>query len=140
MLVGSSGLVACGMPPATHVRVATATPDELKSLDSKDGVWYDFEPGDVVPVHFAFLGVIEGAAEQPTVFRAKRKFSLVMYKNSPMQISFDGKTFAGPQSSKSVIAVMPREKGNGGELGWIIYIGEDGNVQAELEQAAKKNK
>jgi hypothetical protein len=68
------------------------------------------------------------------VFRAKQRVFFVTSKQGPMQISFDGKTFAGPNGSQSLIAVVPREDGKGGQLGWMIYMGESGNPEAELKQ------
>ena len=133
-------LSACMGPQGPHVRVATATAAELDALKDKDNVWYEFQPGDIVPVEFLFLGAVEGGDEKPAVLRAKRRFFFAMDSQGMMHISFDGKTFAGPESSKSVIAVIPRADGKGGQLGWVIYIGESGNVKAELEAAAKAGK
>src|SRR5687767_1020972 len=93
--------VGCGATMGPKVRVATATPAELKAAEEADNVWYEFQPGDVIPVNLAFLGAFEGGARQPAVFRAKQRMFFVMFKNAPMQISFDGKTFAGPQGSQS---------------------------------------
>jgi len=122
------------------VRVATATPAQLAAVEDKDNVWYEFQPGDVIPVQLAFMGVVEGGSREPAVFRAKQHFYFVTFQHAPMQISFDGKSFAGPQSSKSLIAVMPRSDGKGGELGWVIYMGESGDAKAELQKVVDANK
>ncbi len=116
-----------------HVRVATATPDQLKSVDGQDNVWYEFMPGDVIPVQFGYLGAVEGGSSGPAAFRAKQHFFLVATRQG-IQISFDGKTFAGPDSSQSVIAVVPRKDGRGGKLVWVIYMGESGDPKAELQK------
>ncbi len=134
-------LVGCGPPPGPFVRVATATPAQLAAVQDAPMVWYEFQPGDAVPVHFGFLGVFEGGTDQPAVFRAKRKFFLVMRKDMPMLISFDGTTFAGPNNIQSILAVLPREDGGpGGQLGWLHYIGESGNPEEEIKQLVEKSK
>jgi hypothetical protein len=125
-------LGACGPAKGPQIRVATATAAELEAAREQDDVWYEFQPGDVIPVQFGFLGAVEGGSDGPAVFRAKQRFYFVMRKNMPMQISFDGETFAGQRSSQSVIAVLPRKDGKGGQLGWLIYMGEGGDPEAEL--------
>ena len=39
----------------------------------------------------------------------------------------------------SVPVDTPREDGKGGELGWIIYMGESGDPEAELKAMVKKH-
>ncbi|MEZ4375877.1 MAG: hypothetical protein R3B07_34030 [Polyangiaceae bacterium] len=133
-LIGLLSFGAACVPQATgpKIRVATATPQQLADAEKEDQVWYEFQQGDVIPVHFAFLGVSEGGMREPLVFRAKQQFWFVTFKNGPMQISFDGKTFAGERAIQSLIAVVPRKDGQGGQLGWIIYMGQ-GNPEAELK-------
>lgn len=137
----SAGALLCGVLLAgcmtangPRVRVATATAEQLKAVEGKDQVWYEFQPGDVVPVALGFLGAMEGGSEQPLAFRAKQHFYFVMTKDRPMQISFDGSSFAGENSSQSLIAVIPRKDGTGGQLGWMIYMGESGDPKAELKK------
>lgn len=144
-LTAGIGLLAlalggCGAPAGPHIRVATATPAQLTAAEDQDVVWYEFQPGDVVPLHLAFLGVVEGGSEQPAVFRAKQHFYFVMFKNQPMQISFDGKSFAGPQASQSLIAVLPRKDASGGQIGWMIYMGESGDPKGELKKLVESSK
>jgi len=132
-------LGACGPAMGPTVRVATATPAQLAEVEDKDNVWYEFQPGDVIPVQLAFMGVMEGGSEA-AVFRAKQHFYFVMFQHAPMQISFDGKTFAGPHSSQSLIGVLPRKDGKGGQLGWMIYMGESADAKAELQKLVDANK
>jgi len=132
-------LGGCGAPSGPHIRVATATPQQLAEVENEDVVWYEFQPGDVVPVQLLFLGAVEGGSQAPVGFRAKQRFFFVTNKNGPMQISFDGRTFANPNSSQWVIAVMPREDGKGGQLGWVIYMGESGDPQAELQKLVERH-
>jgi hypothetical protein len=51
-----------------------------------------------------------------------------------MRISFDGKSFAGENASQWVIAVLPRKDGPGGQLGWVIYLGESGDPDKALAE------
>lgn len=134
--VVASGLLlgGCMAPTGPHIRVATATADQLKSVEGQDDVWYEFMPGDVIPVQFGYLGAVEGGSRGPAAFRAKQHFFLVATKQGGIQISFDGKSFAGPESSQSVIAVVPRKDGHGGQLVWVIYMGESGDPKAELQK------
>jgi hypothetical protein len=134
LLIGGLLLAGCGPSAGKRVRVATASPAELEAALNEDNVWYEFQPGDVIPVQLGFMGAMEGGAQGPVVFRAKHRFFFVTSKNGPMQISFDGKTFAGQQGSQSLIAVLPRRDGNGGQLAWMIYMGESGDPEAELKQ------
>lgn len=122
------------------LRVATATAEEIKAVEDQDNVWYEFQPGDVVPVQLGFLGVMEGGSRNPAVFRAKQHFYFVMSKNQPMQVSFDGKTFAGPNARQSLIAVLPREDGRGGQLAWFIFMGESGDPKAALDTLIEESK
>ncbi len=132
-LLAAALLSACMAPQGPRVRVATATKAELESVQSEDVVWYEFQPGDVVPVQFGFLGTMEGGSDGPAVFRAKRQFYFVTTQHG-LKISFDGKSFAGPNSSQSVIAVVPRRDGKGGALVWAIYVGESGDAEGELDR------
>jgi hypothetical protein len=133
------GAVACGPAVGPKIRVATATTQQIEAAEDQDNVWYEFQPGDVIPVQFAFLGAMEGGSRE-AVFRAKQHFWFVMFKNAPMQLSFDGETFAGPHNSQSLIGVIPRKDGQGGQLGWFIYMGESGDPKAELGKLIEESK
>lgn len=122
------------------MRVATATSAELAAAEKQDTIWYDFEPGDVIPTKIGFVGALQGGASEGAVLRAKRKLSFVMRKNQPMQISFDGKTFAGPHSTKFGVLAVPKKAEDGLELVWILYVGEDGNMEAAIEAELRDSK
>lgn len=140
LAVASVWLSACVKAPmGPKVRVATATASQLQSLENEDSVWYEFQPGDIVPVEFGFLGAVEGGAEKPSVLRAKKLFYFVTQKNGPIQLSFDGKTLAGQKANQSVIAVVPRRDGKGGQLLWIHYMGQDGDPDAALETLVEES-
>lgn len=126
--------------PGPRVRVATATQAELEAVRDQNNVWYEFQPGDTIPVQFLFFGAIEGGSEQSAVFRAKRQVFFVMFKNSPMRISFDGKSLAGPFSSQSIIGIVPRKDGPGAEIGWLIYMGESADAEGELRKTIQESK
>ncbi len=138
LALSSAALGGCARATGPHVRVATATRAELAAAEKQDEVWYEFQPGDVIPVQLGFLGAVEGGSGQPVIFRAKKRFFFVMFKGRPMQISFDGQSFAGERAHQNVILVAPRDDGKGGELGWIIYMGESGDPEAELKAMVKK--
>lgn len=136
-MCGATAVFLGGCMPAAsgpHIRVATATPEQLASAKGEDTVWYEFQPGDVVPVQLLFLGAVEGGSDGPAGFRAKQRFYFVTSKNGPMRISFDGETFAGENASQWVVAVLPRKDGKGGQLGWVIYMGEAGDPEAAMKQ------
>lgn len=118
--------------PKTYLRVATATAVDLEEAQKKEVVWYEFQPGDVVPFQFLFFGVLEGGADLAPL-RTKKRFYLVAQKNQPLSVSFDGSSFAGPQASQSIVAVVPREDREGAKVGWIHYLGESHDPEAELK-------
>lgn len=138
-IVACAWAAACGPSMGPKVRVATATAEELRAVEEQDNVWYEFQAGDVIPVQLAFMGAMEGGSKQ-AVFRAKQHFYFVMFKNAPMQLSFDGKTFASSHNSQSLIGVLPREDGKGGQLGWFLYMGESGDPKAELQRLIEESK
>jgi hypothetical protein len=139
VLVGLSLVAACGPSMGPKIRVATATAAQLEAVQNEDNVWYEFQEGDLIPIQLGFLGVVEGGSKAAG-FRAKQHFYFVMFKNAPMQVSFDGKTFAGQRGSQSLIGVIPREDGKGAQLAWFIYMGESGDPKAELAKVIDEMK
>jgi hypothetical protein len=125
---------ACAAAQGPRVRVATATRAELAAAENEDSVWYEFQPGDMVPVQFGFLGAVEGGTDGPAVLRAKQQFFLVTTKQGPMRLSFDGESFVGNNSMQAIIAPVPRKDGKGGALVWVVYMGESGDAQGELDK------
>lgn len=126
-------ILACACAtPGPYLRVATATRHDLEEAQKKPVIWYEFQPGDVVPFQFAFFGVLEGGAELAPL-RAKKRFYLIARQDAPMGISFDGSSYAGPQASQSIIAVVPRKDGDGAQVGWLHYLGESADPEAELK-------
>lgn len=125
---------ACGAAQGPRVRVATASHAQLEAVEKEDQVWYEFQPGDIVPVQFGFIGAVEGGNDGPAALRAKQQFFLVTSKHGPLRLSFDGKTFAGGNSMQAIIAPVPRKDGKGGALLWMLYLGESGDAEAELDK------
>lgn len=117
--------------PGQHLRVATATAADFERLKDENVVWYEFQPGDSVPFNLLFFGVLEGGATDITI-RAKKPFFLVARKGAPMMLSFDGENISYRQV-QSIIAVVPRKDGPGGEVGWMNYLGESNDPEKELE-------
>lgn len=125
---------ACGAAQGPRVRVATASQAELQSVEDEDNVWYEFQPGDIVPVQFGFIGAVEGGSDGPAALRAKQQFFLVTSKHGPLRLSFDGETLVGGGSMQAIIAPVARKDGKGGALLWMLYMGESGDAEAELDK------
>jgi hypothetical protein len=117
--------------PGPHLRVATASVSDFEKVKDENVVWYEFQPGDSVPFNLLFFGVLEGGATDITI-RAKKPFFLVARKGAPMMLSFDGENISYRQV-QSIIAVVPRKDGQGGEVGWMNYLGESNDPEKELE-------
>jgi len=130
-LVTASG---CVMTPKPYLRISTAKADDLKAAVDKDETWYEFQPGDVVPFNLVFFGALEGAGEGPSLVRAKQKFYLVARKNMPMQISLDGQTTVGSYALKTIVMVVPKRDGDGGQVAWFTYLGDSRQPELELEK------
>ncbi len=134
VLLAASGCVT----PGPYLRVSTAKADDLKAAVDKDVIWYEFQPGDVVPFNLVFFGAMEGAGEGPSMVRAKQKFYLVARKNMPMEISLDGHTTVGPYALKTIVMVLPKRDGDGGQVAWFTYMGDSMQPEKELEKLIER--
>ena len=124
-----------------NIRVARATAAQFEAAKDQNEIWYEFQPGDVVPFQLMFFGALVGGLEQPMAIKAKKPFFLVSRKNLPMMLSFDGNSYAAPHSMQAIIAVVPGEDGKvGGQVGWMTYLGESGDPDRELRELAEENK
>jgi hypothetical protein len=133
LLLFSATLLGLGcVTPGPYIRVANASAEELKAAVEKDVVWYEFQQGDVVPFRLGFFGVVEGGADDAMPVKAARPFYLVARKGLPMELSFDGRSF-GAHTLQSMIVVLPKPDGPGGQVAWLTYVGESQNPEAELE-------
>lgn len=125
-------------PIGPRIRVATATLEELESVENESSVWYEFQPGDLIPVQFGFLGDVGGGSDGNSIMRAKKLFYFVTSKDGPTRLSFDGKTLAGESTNQAVIAVVPRKDGVGGQLVWMVYMGAAGDPEAEIKNLVEQ--
>lgn len=135
LLLAAALVVSGCVTPGPFIRVANASPADFERVKDEDVVWYEFQPGDLVPFNLLLFGAIEGGAAD-VVVKAKRSFFLVARKNAPMMVSYDGQSISGHRL-QSIIAVVPRRDGKGGEVGWMTYLGESMNPEEELEKAFK---
>ena len=132
-------LTAGCVTPGPHVRVAQMTRGQYESVKDANEVWFEFQPGDVVPFNLIFFGALVGGLDTPMAIHAKKPFFLISRKNLPMAISFDGRSYAGPWSMKAIIAVVPGDTdAPGGQVGWMTYLGESGDAEKELKELAEE--
>ena len=122
--------------PPTYLRVATATPADFERVSKLDAVWYEFQPGDEVPLNILYFGAMQAAASGIGL-QAKSPFYLVAYKNQPMYVSYDGQNLS-PYQLRFIVAVTPRKDGQGGQVNWVTYLGNAANPEAELEKLFTK--
>ena len=85
-------LTACGgAPRGPHVRMAHASATEIEAAQATNGpVFYDFEPGDRVPILLGVMGLFEAFAEPAPTLIARRQFSVVIYPNGNTFFSIEG--------------------------------------------------
>lgn len=67
---------------------------------------------------------------------AKRPLLFVTNKSRPIWGTLYVKTPTGPQTTQSALAMMPRSYGKGGEIGWLVCLGESEDVDWELREPA----
>lgn len=127
--------IACGGPTGPHIRVATAKKADLEAVKDERTVWYEFQPGDEVPMQFLFIGV-GLAASEPIRFVAEQHFYLVMMRDQPLMFSFDGRTLTGASSTKLLVAVVPGDDERA-QLVWLNHVGNGGSPEEALEQSQK---
>lgn len=118
-------LTACA-GPRPHVHFASASPQQLAAA-SEEETWFEFRPGDEVPLQFLYKGVIEAAT--PVKATAKKQFWLVFQPNSPPRFSFDGKSVTTNGGSAGMLV------GRDGEtnfVGVVTYLGKPEDAPPEL--------
>lgn len=128
-LTALSGCVPRHQGPRVHF--ATASEEQLKSLQEEDVVWFEFREGDPVPLRFVLIGVVEGINEDVISGRARRTFYIVTFKDKPTQFSFDGQTLA--QEAGKAAIILGNNEGNN-EAAIVIYTGPPGEAPSELQQ------
>jgi len=131
LAVSTSACLAHG----PRIRVATATPADFERAKDANQIWYEFQPGDTVPFHLLFFGALEGAPDKALLLTARRQFFLVSSKSMPLQISFDGQSFAFGHPLTSIFSVVPQETNTpGGQVAWMTYLGDSREPEKELQK------
>jgi len=118
-------LAACA-GPKPHVHFASATPQQLAAASEQE-TWFEFHPGDEVPLQFLYKGVVEAAT--PVKATAKRQFWLVFQPNAPPMFSFDGKSVT---ASGGKAGMLVGRDGETNFVGVVTYIGKPEDAPPEL--------
>lgn len=126
----SLSAIACGPPQGRRVRFVNATAVELEAAQRERTVWYEFQPGDDVPLAMVFTGVVEGVT--PIHAKAKRNFWLVVQKDRPIEFSFDGEHVVNQNAGQVALALGHAEGGN--QVGVLVYLGRPEDTPAELKR------
>jgi hypothetical protein len=126
----SLSAVACGPPQGRRVRFVKATATELEAATQEHVVWYEFQPGDDVPLAMVFTGVVESAT--PIHAKAKRNFWLVVQKDRPIEFSFDGEHVVSQNAGQVALALGRAEAGN--QVGVLVYLGRPEDTPEQLKR------
>jgi hypothetical protein len=129
LVVGS--LAGCAAPP-TYIRFVNATEAQLAAADTEGVAWYEFQPGDEVPLNMAVLGVSEAVAEG-IVLRAKKRFYIVVRKGASPALSFDGQSIA--YGSETFLG-FGRE-GDKNTLNVLTYVGPREDMPEKLRESTR---
>lgn len=114
-------VAACAAPSGPRVRFATATTQELEAAASAEAVWYELREGDELPLTFLFGGVLTGGAEALRL-RATRTFWVVVQRDAPVRLSFDGKTLHDETLGDALLRLGPGADGRP-EASLLIVVG-----------------
>lgn len=126
-----AGLAGCAAPPS-YVRFVTATEAQLTAFETDGVVWYEFQPGDEVPLNLAVLGVSEAGTEG-VMLRAKRRFFIVIRKGAPPAFSFDGESIS---TGSETFLAFGRE-GDKNTLNVLTYLGPPEDMPPELKSSVQ---
>ncbi|MCA9576190.1 MAG: hypothetical protein KC668_12170 [Myxococcales bacterium] len=120
-------LGACG-PRTTgpHVRFAQASAADLHAAQqSGQVVWYDFEPGDDVPIVLGVIGMAEAVSQPPARLVARRHFSIVLFPDGRTFFSFDGRHLVDPTHlARWTIGLEPNDDTGSGVAVLLMFIGQ----------------
>lgn len=129
MMACTLSAAGCGMANGPRVRFVTATAEQLRAADEQSGpVWFEFHPGDEVPLVTLFTGVVEGGSGAKAI--AKRTFWIVMEKDHPVRFSFDGKTIAEANAGSASLGVGREKDLN--HVAVLVYVGKPEDAPPEL--------
>lgn len=124
----------CGAPQGPHLRFAHASANEIEEAQrSGEVVWYDFEPGDEVPMIFGLVGVSSAMSEQPTRWVTRRAFSVVVFPDGNTLFSFDGRHLVPGEAAvrwDMALGAGPE----GGRAALLLFIGEAQDLPETLQQ------
>lgn len=129
LLVLATLAVGCGGPQGPKIRYAHASADELAAAEKEPVVWYEFQPGDEVPVVFGFLGMAEMGSDRMRMV-VKRPFWIVVFEDGRTEFSFDGETLDPQPFSRWGMLIGRGE--NRGSTAVLMYIGPASEAPAEL--------
>lgn len=118
-------LAACGpRAQGPHIRFAQASAVDIRAAAESDQiVWYDFEPGDEVPIVLGLVGMAAAVSEPPARMVARRHFSIVVFPDGRTFFSFDGEHLIhGEQLARWTIGLEPA--GEGGAAVLLMFIGQ----------------
>ncbi|MEZ4251901.1 MAG: hypothetical protein R3B99_27125 [Polyangiales bacterium] len=117
-------LVACaGGPEGPRIRYAQASPAQLSAVRGERTVWYEFHPGDEVPMTFVLAGIFESATPQPIRMVAKQHFWIVVQQGGQTYFSFDGRQLMrGDQLAKWGV-LLGTEGDDAGQTGVLLLVG-----------------
>ncbi len=120
---------ACGSSQGPRVRYANASPQELAAAENEPVVWYEFQPGDQVPVDFAFLGMAEMGAERLRMV-VQRPFWIVVHQNGHVNFSFDNRRQVANPFSRWGFLIGEGDRR--GRTGLVMYVGPAHEAPAQL--------
>ena len=124
------GAVACGGAKKNIVRFTAATQAQLDAGQSGTETWFEFQPGDEVPLNIGIVGAAETLAQGLSLV-AKQRFFIVVFPHGPPRLSFDGEHIAF-QGSESFLAFSRESDTN--MIGVLTYLGLPENMPVELRK------
>lgn len=122
--------VGCAAPQGPHVRVAHASAAEMNAHKDAKVVWYEFQKGDVVPMKFALIGMVQAEGPNDMKLVATRPFYVVTFKDGRTMFSFDGKKLVAEPFAKWAMLVGPGEQR--GETAFLLYVGRRDEMPEQL--------
>ena len=123
----------CSFQPPPSIHFATATEAQIAAVETEDEMWFEFRPGDEVPLNVGMVGVAEALGEG-IVLVAKKRFFIVMRRGLPPALSFDGESVAY-EGSTSFLGFNRRDGTN--QVNVLTYVGEYQDMPPELRDSPR---